>query len=520
MNLLKKYGYYIILGLVFFCVIFLRVYRLTQIPDIIYIDEAGLGYNAWCLAHYGTDRYLNVHPFYAQNFGGGQSPLYTYLVVLFIKTLGQGKVSLWLTRFPAVLASILLFLTGVKTISCIFHNRTIHIAAACFLAFCPYYIMSGRFALDCNLMLCCSTISLLFLLKFIQTDKLLFLIFCGISFGFTMYSYALSYFMVPIFLILITLYMLYTHKITFLKAILFAITVCVTATPVILFACSLLFQWEPIHFLGFVISPIASDRMADVGSSGFFINVIDIIKITLTNSFYAQDAVDKFYTLYPISIPFIVIGIMYSIYQLAFSIPRKTFHVSCLYLFFYISGLITIGLTGTQYVYRANSFFICYLYFWVNGLVLIYNFLSRYHKAFITVLACSYFLWTASFVNYYFHIYTLADHYPTSLYNVPIKDAVDYAESHLDCTTLHLDCIGISEFYYFFYPADPSVIDTEHYQNGSHSYEFWVNYNTPLNPTDVYVVRKENYEFINKLNAAGLPFQTIEYPHYYLFYFD
>lgn len=139
-----------------------------------------------------------------------------------------------------------------------------------FSCFCPYYIMSGRLALDCNLMLCCSAVSLLFLLKYIQTNKLPFLIFCGISFGFTMYSYALSYFMVPIFLVLITLYLLYTRKITFPRAILFAITVCIMAIPVILFACSLLFQWEPIHFLGFVISPIASDRMKDVASSSFW----------------------------------------------------------------------------------------------------------------------------------------------------------------------------------------------------------------------------------------------------------
>ncbi len=522
MNLLKKYGYYIAWGVIFFCAIFLRVYRLAQIPDILQLDEAGLSYNAWCLVHYGTDRYLNIHPFYAQNFEGGQSPLYTYLLVLLIKTLGQGNISLWLTRLPAVLASILLFLTGVKTISCIFHDRKFHIVAACFLAFCPYYIMSGRLALDCNLMLCCSAVSLLLLLKYIQTDKLRFLILCGISFGFTMYSYALSYFIVPIFLVLVTLYMLYTHKITFPKAVLFAIIVCVTATPVILFACSLLFQWEPIHFLGFIISPIASERMSDIGSSGFWKNLTDIIKITLTHSFYAQDAVDKFYTLYPISIPFIILGFFYSTYEFINSIPMKSFHISSMFLFFYISGLITIGFAGTQYVYRANSFFICYLYFWINGLVLTYNFLSKYHKPFIAVLICSYFLWTASFINYYFNIYTITDHYPSSLYNIPIKDAVDYAESHANFLTLYMDCTGMSEFYFFYYPVDPSTITSEeHYQNGSHGYEFWVDYYaTPVESSNAYIVRKENWEFINKLNDSGLSFQTVEYPHYYLFYFE
>ena len=94
MNLLKKYKYPVALSFLFLCAVFLRAYKLTQIPDVIELDEAGMGYNAWCLAHYGTDRYLNVHPFYAQNFEGGQSPLYTYLLVLLIRTLGLGNVSL------------------------------------------------------------------------------------------------------------------------------------------------------------------------------------------------------------------------------------------------------------------------------------------------------------------------------------------------------------------------------------------------------------------------------------------
>ena len=144
--------------------------------------------------------------------------------------------------------------------------------------------------------------------------------------------------------------------------------------------------------------------MKDVASSSFWENVTDIIKITLTHGFYPQDAVDKFYTLYPVSIPFIVLGMVYSVYRVVISVVKKTFHPASLYLFFYISGLITIGLTGTQYVYRANSFFICYLYFWISGIALVYIFLSVNRKPFATVLACSYLLWTASFKRWNTHI--------------------------------------------------------------------------------------------------------------------
>ena len=43
MKISKKYSYYFILGLMFLCTILLRVYKLAQLPDILHIDEAGLG---------------------------------------------------------------------------------------------------------------------------------------------------------------------------------------------------------------------------------------------------------------------------------------------------------------------------------------------------------------------------------------------------------------------------------------------------------------------------------------------
>lgn len=118
-NLCKQNWYQITLLFLFCVTVFLRFYKLTVLPDVLHIDEAALGYNSWCLANYGTDRYLNVLPFYPQNFYGGQSPLYTYLVVLLIKFFGKGNLSVFLVRFPAAFASILLWITGTRSMSLI-----------------------------------------------------------------------------------------------------------------------------------------------------------------------------------------------------------------------------------------------------------------------------------------------------------------------------------------------------------------------------------------------------------------
>lgn len=143
-NLCKQNWYQITLLFLFCVTVFLRFYKLTVLPDVLHIDEAALGYNSWCLANYGTDRYLNVLPFYPQNFYGGQSPLYTYLVVLLIKFFGKGNLSVFLVRFPAAFASLLLWITGTRSMSLIFDNKKITLAAALFLCFCPYFVMSGR----------------------------------------------------------------------------------------------------------------------------------------------------------------------------------------------------------------------------------------------------------------------------------------------------------------------------------------------------------------------------------------
>ena len=124
-NLCKQNWYQITLLFLFCVTVFLRFYKLTVLPDVLHIDEAALGYNSWCLANYGTDRYLNVLPFYPQNFYGGQSPLYTYLVVLLIKFFGKGNLSVFLVRFPAAFASLLLWITGTRSMSLIFDNKKI-----------------------------------------------------------------------------------------------------------------------------------------------------------------------------------------------------------------------------------------------------------------------------------------------------------------------------------------------------------------------------------------------------------
>lgn len=48
-----------VIGAVF---VFTRLFLLTSVPRGLHVDEAGMAYDAFCLANYGTDRYMTYHP--------------------------------------------------------------------------------------------------------------------------------------------------------------------------------------------------------------------------------------------------------------------------------------------------------------------------------------------------------------------------------------------------------------------------------------------------------------------------
>lgn len=503
---ISRHTYWVCLLLIFGTALFLRAYRISEVPDIVHIDEAGLGYNAWCLANFGIDRYFNEMPIYPENFGGGQSPLYTYLVVLLIKTVGKGSLSLTLLRLPGLLSSMLVVFFGTALISTVYENRKVTLTAALLLTFCPYFIMHGRYALDCNLMLGCSTVALWLLARYVKSGRLSHLIAYSLAFGVVLYSYALSYFVVPIFLCLITLYMLWCRKITFPRALLSALCVCLAALPILIFVCTMLFDLPAIRFLGFSLSPTAASRLADISLSNFRNNVIDIIKYSLTHDGRPLDAIPPFYTMYAVSIPFILIGVAASCCQWLMTLKARTYSHGFLFFSFYSAGLTAIGLSH-GYLYRGNYLFIAYLYFLVCGIVSTYRFARSLRTCFAAGLSLVYLLSSVLFIRYYFTSYSPAKTIPQF---VPANEAIQYVRSLPDISEIYLDYSDVSEFYSVFFPESPyAIAETLH---------FSITPETPVSPDNAYIVLKNNQAFLDRLSSFGYTWEMVEYSAHYLFY--
>lgn len=516
-----KYIYLFCLTALFVTAFLLRAYRLGELPDVLHVDEAGIGYNAWCLANYGVDRYLNEWPIYPQNYYyGGQSPLYTYLLVLLIKLFPALGATSGLIRIPAVLSGMLTVICTAKMLKILFDNKMITLAGTALVTFCPYFIMASRYALDCNMMLGTSVLAITLLLRYLHKPTWYALLWCGGGFALVLYTYAVSYLALPVFLVLISLYMLYTKKIEIGRLAVLAGEICLLALPLILFVICLLFKLPGFRFLGLNILPIATQRLNDLSPSGFVFHFFHCIKVALTHNYYYMDAVDKYYTMYAVSIPFIAVGFVWSLMDFLKSLRNRCFSPSAIYLIYAGAVLSAVSLSGgSGLVHRANALFVCFVYFCIAGIRAVLCLVRRFRRLVGAAVGAVYIFCTVSFLGFYFTAYSVADSYtyPNSYYFVPEKEALVDALKTQDVSALYIDCF-FEEFIYFYYPVSPYENENADPLGGmSRIFYASVDQDTPIEESAVYMVRKENSGFIENLQKSGLSYETKEFAYYYVF---
>lgn len=516
-GLLKKYSYPIALGSLFILAFFLRAYRIASLPNVLYVDEAPLGYNAWCLAHYGVDRYLHELPIYPQNFNGGQSPLYTYSLAILYKVLSDVKDPILLLRIPAMFSSMLAVICFAKMTSMIFHEKRIVLTGTAIITFCPYFIMTGRYALDCNMMFGVSVLAVTLLLYFVQKQTWSSLVACGIGFGLVLYSYSLSYFIIPIFLVACSIYLLYTKKIRISRVIILAGIIIVMGLPIILFVACLLLKIPEIQLGWIHIYPIAEDRMREIAWRDFGATVLECIKLTLTRDISMLEAVDKFYTMYLISLPFILVGFIASLVETARSVWKRYFAVDSIFIFFSVAVILTVNMAEMVRIYRANAIFLSYLYFCIRGIYVCVRWLHHYRKAFGSILFIGYAVWIFSFLRYYFVLYSPADviKYPTEYYFVPEMQAFNYVAENAEIGNVYIDSLK-DEYVTFFYPVSPYEWGNKSPFNANGKFGYVINGDTAIERNSIYMVRKENLEFMERLHNSGEQFDLKEFEYYYV----
>ena len=373
-----------------------RLLWLDKFPAGIHEDEAGMMYDAYCMAEYGTDRYLNHNPVYLINFGGGQSVLYAALASFFIRIFGF---SLFVVRLPSFLFSILTiilaFLLAKK-----FLGKKFALLFAFLITICPWHIMQARWGLDCNLF---PSFIMLSLYAVLSAKKDWHYILAGICFGLTLYTYALSYILIPVFFVALAVYLIWVKKATLKQIVIMLIPILILAFP-LLWTQIINYLGKGTIDLGFITIPqLFQYRIGEVG----FENVLYNLNITNYNNFFFLlfSAVNnpgfvltEFGSIYFILVPFAIWGIILVARESIKSIKNKEFNLkTVIFLQFFTMSICILFFKNLQ-VHKLNALFIPLLFFCAEAISWIY----KKKKFFAYMIILSVTITFVIFAQYYF----------------------------------------------------------------------------------------------------------------------
>lgn len=368
--------------LVFLLLIFItRIYKFGEIPNFIGVDEAGAAYDAYCLSEYGVDRYLNSFPLYLINFGGGQSALYAYATIPFIKLIGANIIAY---RLP----ELLFFLMGIVVCYILANkmkDKKIALLYTFLIIICPWNIEASRQGLDCNLL---APMFMLDVLLLVTANKNWHYIVAGLAIGMTLYTYCLAWILIPVFLLIYIIYMLWVKKINFKQLVLLGIPIALLATPLIYLILLNKGYATRTNFGIFTIPKLFFFRQGEISIN----NLLQYGGYSLKTIFTDSRGI------YLVELPFLLIGIVVGIKEFIKSIKEKEFSFTGFMTVVFIILLICNLLVVVGTLNRANILYLPMLYLITIGI----SYLSKDSKwTIISILVILTALFVAFEVSYY-----------------------------------------------------------------------------------------------------------------------
>lgn len=500
--------------LIFGVYIFLHLYKLSSIPYGMHIDEVGMAYDAFNISKNGIDRYMNSFPIYLINSGGGQSALYCYICVLLFKFL---PLSVLTIRIPAFINSLIIFIYGSLIIKDIFKSKKIVYLYAIMITIMPYFFMVTRFGLDCNLMLGMSIMFLYYLNKAFVHSQIRNYIIAGIIGGICLYTYALSYIVFPLFIILMTLYLLYIKKFRLKKFLFLIIPMFIIAIPLLFFQVVNIFKLGDIHFLGISFNQLPGYRVNELSIINIFKNIFPLFKSILFFDWITYNTLPDFGTIYYISVLFFIIGLIIHIKDFIKQMKNKKFDNKSIILIWFISMVLMGLLLGGDgpNANKLNAIFFVVVFYVVFGLLK-----AKIKKITIILLIMIYSYSFFSFINFYYHKYNKY-YYNQFLFESSCKDALKNLKLNKKINS-RITYMDMQPIYYLWedriyakrlkYTIWHPNVEKFHFLN----YRFFLP--NKVNCLANYIIKKDNEEYLQKLSNCDL--KKINYKDYYLFYAD
>jgi len=192
----NKNQFIILTGFIVLLALALRLYRISDNPPAIFVDEASMGYNSYQLLKTGRDEFGVSHPILFKSLGDYRLGLPVYLNIPAIAVFGLSEFSIRLTGVIIGVIGIIFLILITKEI----YNERAALLVGLLTAICPWHIHFSRWGIECIYFPTMLSIAVYFFIKSLK--KCLYLPISSFFFGLTIYTYFASLVIIPIVVII------------------------------------------------------------------------------------------------------------------------------------------------------------------------------------------------------------------------------------------------------------------------------------------------------------------------------
>ncbi len=288
-----------------------RLLFLGENPMGLHQDEAYGAYNSWAVMRYGVDSFGYTRPVYYTVWGSGMSVLYSYLTMPFFALFG---VSVETIRLPQALMGCISILVAYGLGREMLQSKWVGVFFAFLLAINPWHIQQSRFGMDANLAVPMLLIAMYFFCRYLNgRERSLW--GAVIFWCLTLYSYALTWILIPLVLLLSLL--LFRKRIHFNRQFFLCfLTLFIMAVPLLLFLAVNFGLLPEIRGGLFSVPKLPALRTGEMGFhlrdlKRRFMYLVVMLFRQHDDRWWISNAVVGSY--YYISLPFILLGLFYHI---------------------------------------------------------------------------------------------------------------------------------------------------------------------------------------------------------------
>lgn len=490
------------------CLIYMvtRLYRLAEVPSGMNFDELGIAFDSLSMATDHIDRYWYRFPVYFINFGGGMSAMYVYVLSVLFAIFGYSK---FLLRIPSVFFGLILTICAYYMGIEMFKSKKAALYLTFMVMICPCIFMSQRWALDSPLLVIFFTAGIYMMMRGIRTDQKRYYILAGMIYAAALYTYALSYIIIPVFLLLTIVYLWITRKVVFKRFVLMCGIIFVLAIPLFLFLAVQNGFLNEIKMTYFSVPKLPMYRSGEITLANL-LNNLYMLKNLLTYDWLAYTALPEFGTVYYITIPFVLYGLFLSVKSTVNSIKERRYEALTLILFMFLVIFMLVMILDTPTISRASSIYYSIMVFAVIAVRDLY----RRWRAIVPVLLILYSLLFAGFCVFYFNTYPVKYSNQLNFGQCYLGEAIDYYDDKYDMDSMPIyidvDHALNAQLEVLLY-TNSSALDWDSIEQTVRNYHIY--WPEELDAGAWYLVREDNIEARQELEKLGL--SCVDVYHYF-----